>query len=318
MKKNILNVVVVGFGHIGKLHLEIINQIEGLKAVALVDVIPVNSNLPVFSSIKDCHASFPEIDLYVIATPNGLHYEQVKGALELKKNVLVEKPIALQKQQVTELISLAHKNNVRLFSSLQLRYSPVIRYVKNLCEKKLLGRLYLINIGCFWNRNNAYYEKSSWHGTQTTDGGVLFTQFSHFIDILHYLIGKVELLHHEMENFSHQDSTDFPDSGILQFRSGKTLGALIYTTAAYEKNFESSITIIAEKGTVKIGGQYMNQLLHHHVEGLEPPETDCSSHKFHKNLYEDILRALSENKSSLADAENTIDFIGFIENAMKN
>ncbi len=319
MKKNIHNVAIVGLGHIGKLHAEIINQFEQLKVIALVDITTLeNNDLPVFSSIKECNASFPELDLYIIASPNSFHYEQAKEALELKKNVLVEKPITLHKAQVIDLINTANKNKVRLFSSLQLRYSPVISHVKTLCEKNLLGQLYLINVECFWNRNSNYYKKSCWHGTKHIDGGILFTQFSHFMDILHYLTGKIELLNHTAENFSHQDCTEFPDSGILQFRSGKTLGSMIYTTSTYEKNFQSSITIIAEKGTIKIGGQYMNELLYHNVEGIEPPEIDCSFRKFHKNLYEDILQAIKNNTPALADAENTTDFIDFIETAMKN
>jgi predicted dehydrogenase len=317
LKKNIFNAAIVGFGHIGKLHLETISSIKELNVCAIVDSAPVESELPVFPSIKECHLSHPEIDLYIIATPNGYHYQQAKEVLELQKNVLVEKPIALHKKQVEELITLSHKYNVRIFTSLQLRFSPVIDYVKKLCEKNLLGQLYLVSVECFWNRNTAYYEKSSWHGTQKTDGGILFTQFSHFLDILFYLLGNLELVSSKTENFSHQNCIDFPDTGILQFKSGETLGSMVYTISTYEKNFESSITLIAEKGTIKISGQYMNQLLYHHVENTNPVKMECKTTRFHKDLYENILLSLDKNIPSIADAENTMDVIEFIEKIMK-
>jgi predicted dehydrogenase len=313
LKKNIFNVAIVGLGHIGKLHSEIINSMTNAKVVAIVDTYPIKTNLPVFLSIKECNISHPEIDMYVIATPNGYHYQQAKEVLESGKNVLVEKPIALHKEQVKELITLSHKHNVRVFTSLQLRFSPVINYVKKLYENNLLGNLYLVTVECFWNRNTTYYEKNSWHGTKEIDGGVLFTQFSHFIDIMFYLLGSLELVNNKTENFSHQNCIEFPDTGILQFKSGKTWGNMVYTISTYEKNFESSITLIAEKGTIKIGGQYMNQLLYHNVENIDPVEIECNTNKFHKNLYEDIILSLDKNTPSIADAENAAEIIGFIE-----
>ncbi|MDR3273577.1 MAG: Gfo/Idh/MocA family oxidoreductase [Flavobacteriaceae bacterium] len=310
-----LNVALVGLGQIGKLHLEILSQLPDFHITAVVEPREIPCNFPKYPTIEDCNNHHQEIDLYTIATPNGFHYRQAKKLLYFGKNILIEKPAALHKNQVEELVHLAREKHLRLFSSLQLRFSPMVAYVKKLIDEGCLGKIFLLNVECFWNRNQAYYQKNDWHGTKEMDGGILFTQFSHFIDIIHFFLGEVKLLHSSSENFAHQNCTDFPDSGILQFKSVNTLGSMIYTISTYEKNFDSSITIIAEKGTIKIGGQYMNQLLYHNVQGFCAPEFTFSSHKFHKNLYDNILYSMQNNVSSVADAENSINTIGFIEEA---
>ena len=310
-------VILVGLGQIGKLHLKILSQLPDFDVIAVVEPKEVPCDFPRYVSIEECNNHHQEADLYVIATPNGLHYRQAKELLNLGKNVLIEKPAALYKNQVEELVNLAKEKHLRLFSSLQLRFSPVVAYVKKLIEEGTLGEIFMLSVECFWNRNQAYYQ-NHWHGTKDMDGGVLFTQFSHFVDIIHFFLDRIELLHSSSKNFTHQDCTDFPDSGILQFKAGNTLGSMIYTTSAYEKNYDSSLTIIAEKGTIKIGGQYMNQLLYHNVEGICKPEFDLSSHEFHKNLYENILYSIKNNIPSVADAENSIHTIGFIEQANKD
>lgn len=318
MKKNILKIAIIGYGHIGKIHFENISHNENLNVVALIDTdnfILENKNIPIFQSISECHIIFPDIDLYIIATPNGYHYKQTKEILELSKNVLVEKPITFYKFQIEELITIAKNNNVRLFTSLQLRFSHIINHVKNLIDNHYLGEIFLINIECFWNRNDRYYKKDSWRGTKQLDGGILFTQFSHFIDIIHYLLGKIELISNLTANYTHQNVIEFPDSGILQFKSGKTLGSMCYTISTYEKNFESSITIIAEKGTIKIGGQYLDQLVHYNVKESFFEGIDLPKEPLHKLLYKEIVNSLKNSTSSRLDAENSIETIDFIDKA---
>ncbi|WP_128330167.1 Gfo/Idh/MocA family protein [Apibacter sp. HY039] len=313
MTENSLKIALVGFGHIGKLHKKVISLNKNLTLVAIVDIDGNEEDFPLFKDIEQCHLQFPDVDLYVIATPNSLHYEQAKKILELNKNVLVEKPVSLHKEQVESLVSLAEKNQVRIFSSLQLRFNPYVQYIKRLLNTTSLGEIYMVHVECFWNRNQEYYENSTWHGSKNIDGGVLFTQFSHFIDIIHYLFGNLKLTSGISNNYAHKNSTEFPDSGILQFKTQSALGSMIYTISTFEKNFDSSITLIAEKGTIKIGGQYMDQLLFHNVEALEKPEIHIKDNLYHKNLYQNILISLKEKLPSIVDAENSIDVIDFIE-----
>jgi UDP-N-acetyl-2-amino-2-deoxyglucuronate dehydrogenase len=318
LKKNIFKTAIIGFGHIGKIHFKNISQNENLDLVALIETkkpMLEKKNIPVFSSLSECHAIFSDIDLYIIASPNGYHYKQAKKILELSKNVLVEKPITFRNFQTVELITLAKNNKVRLFTSLQLRFSHIINHIKNLIDHAYLGKIFLISVECFWNRNNNYYQKDTWHGTKNLDGGILFTQFSHFIDILHYLFGKIELISSLATNYTHQNVIEFPDSGILQFKTGDALGTMCYTIATYDKNFESSITIIAEKGTIKIGGQYMDQILYYNVKGKSSDNILLNKESLHTLLYKEIVQSLKNSTPSRIDAENAIDTIDFIDKA---
>ena len=135
-----------------------------------------------------------------------------------------------------------------------------------------LGKLFLVQINCYWNRDERYYQPGSWHGTKELDGGTLFTQFSHFIDLMYWLFGDIQNISARFMDFNHQQLTDFEDSGIVTFDfvNGGS-GSFNYSTSVYDKNFESSVTIIAENGTIKIGGQYMNEVEYCRVKDYEMP-----------------------------------------------
>jgi predicted dehydrogenase len=131
----------------------------------------------------------------------------------------------------------------------------------------------MVQINCFWNRDERYYKKSVWKGTEKLDGGTLFTQFSHFIDIMYWLFGDIKNINGSFADFSHKDLTEFEDSGIIYFdfvKEGK--GNINYSTSVWGKNLESSMTIIGEKGSVKVGGQYMNEVTYCNIEKYEMPE----------------------------------------------
>jgi predicted dehydrogenase len=155
---------------------------------------------------------------------------------------------------------------------MQNRYSPPSVWLKELVDKKILGEIYMVQINCYWNRDERYYTKGNWHGTRHLDGGTLFTQFSHFIDIMYWLFGDIENIQAKSRTFNHAHLTEFEDSGFVSFdfvRGG--MGCLNYSTSVWNKNLESSITIIAENGTVKVGGQYMNEVEYCHIKDYEMP-----------------------------------------------
>jgi predicted dehydrogenase len=131
----------------------------------------------------------------------------------------------------------------------------------------------MVQLNCYWNRDDRYYKPGNWHGTQELDGGTLFTQFSHFIDIMYWLFGDITNIKGKFADFSHKDLTDFEDSGFVSFdfvQGG--MGSLNYSTSVWNKNLESSITIIGEKGTIKVAGQYMNEVTYCDIEGYTMPE----------------------------------------------
>ncbi len=317
---NPINFAILGLGHIGKVHALAIENASNANLFSVIDSDPKNTeefeNVNVYRSLSDFFSKDQhKTHVVSIATPNGLHAKQAIECLKAGYHVLIEKPLALNTEDARAIIKTAEETNKRAFNMLQLRFSPVVQHVKELINEGFLGDIFMVNTQCYWNRNNAYYSSKPWHGTKAMDGGVLFTQFSHFADILNYLFGNLNVQNSESFNFTHKSSTEFADSGKVNFNSDKIhSGSLIYTTSTYPKNFESTINIIAEKGTIQIKGQYMNEFGYYEVEGLEKLEILVRKN-FHQDAIYEVSKALIEKSPSILDAKNSIPVVAFIEKA---
>ena len=270
---------VIGCGHIGKRHAEMIDRNGEGELVALVDVKEKSAlgidqyDVPFFSSIDDFLAANIEVDVVNIATPNGFHAGQSMKALDAKKHIVIEKPMALRKLDAEKVIYKALNVHRHVFAVMQNRYSPPSVWIKEMIESGKLGQVYMVQLNCYWNRDERYYKADSWHGKKDLDGGTLFTQFSHFIDIMYWLFGDVENINTRLADFNHQQLTDFEDSGVVTFDFvNGGMGCLNFSTSVWDKNLESSMTIIAENGSIKIGGQYMDKVEYCHVKEYSMPE----------------------------------------------
>ncbi|HRO99168.1 MAG TPA: Gfo/Idh/MocA family oxidoreductase [Flavobacteriales bacterium] len=270
---------VVGCGHIGKRHAEMIARHPECELVALCDVRPAEETgvgamgVPVFPDMDAMLAAVPGIDVVNICTPNGLHAPQSIKALEARKHVVCEKPMALTKASCEAVLYKALQVHRTVFGVMQNRYSPPSQWIKGVVDQGLLGDIHLVQVNCYWNRDERYYKPGSWKGTADLDGGTLFTQFSHFIDILYWLFGDITDIRGRFADFNHQDLTAFEDSGLVTFRFlNGGMGCLNYSTAVWDKNLESSLTVIGSKGSVKIGGQYMDKVEHCHIQGYTMPD----------------------------------------------
>lgn len=269
---------VIGCGHIGKRHAEMIRRHDEAELVALIDIKPKDTlgvshfEVPVFSSLDSFFESGIDVDVINIATPNGFHANQALECLEKRKHVVIEKPMALNKLDAEKVIFKALHVHKHVFAVMQNRYSPPSAWIKDLVDSGRLGEIYMVQLNCFWNRDNRYYKQDNWHGNKDLDGGTLFTQFSHFIDIMYWLFGDIQNIKAMMKDFNHQSMTDFEDSGFVSFDFvNGGVGHLSFSTSVWDKNFESSMTIIAENGTIKIGGQYMDQVEYCHVKDYTMP-----------------------------------------------
>lgn len=270
---------VVGCGHIGKRHAEMIAENPAAELVALIDVKAKSAlnistfDVPFYSSLEDFLASGNGADVITIATPNGLHARQALQCLNAQKNVVIEKPIAITKADAEKIIFTALNVHKYVFAVMQNRYSPPSVWIRQMIDSGKLGKIYMVQLNCYWNRDERYYTKETWHGTKETDGGTLFTQFSHFIDILYWLFGDIENIRTKVRSFNHEGLTEFEDSGIVTFdiMSGG-IGCLNFSTSVWNRNMESSITIVAENGSIKIGGQYMDKVEYCHVKDYELPK----------------------------------------------
>ena len=330
-KKNKIKFAIVGCGHIGKRHAEMISRNSNAELVALVDIKPKQElniaqyNIPFYNSLESFLNSDVSADVVTIATPNGLHASQAILALESRNHVVVEKPFALSKADAEAVIFKALNVSKQIFAVMQNRYSPPSVWIKNLIDKNLLGDIYSVHINSFWNRDERYYTDDSWHGDKKLDGGTLFTQFSHFIDIMYWLFGDITNIKSVMKDFKHQNMTDFEDAGIVNFEFVKGgIGNFNFSTAVWNKNMESSMTIIAEKGTVKIGGQYMNEVEYCHIKDyempvLEPtnPVNDYGAYKGsaqnHHYVIQNVIDVLQGNKAITTNALEGMKIVDIIE-----
>ena len=270
---------VIGCGHIGKRHAEMVSRNNEAELVALVDVKKKqelgieNYNVPIFTSLRELIDSGIEVDVINIATPNGFHAEQALEALEAKKHIVVEKPMALKRLDAEKVIFTALHKHKQVFAVMQNRYSPPSEWIKSLVESGKLGKIYMVQLNCYWNRDDRYYKPESWHGKKDLDGGTLFTQFSHFIDIMYWLFGDITNIQGKFADHNHAKLTDFEDSGFINFDFvNGGMGSLNYSTSIWNQNLESSMTIIAENGSVKIGGQYMDKVEVCHIKDYDMPE----------------------------------------------
>ena len=191
--------------------------------------------------------------------------------------------------------------------------------------KKRLGKIFYVQINCFWNRGEDYYDASNWKGSLVQDGGTLYTQFSHFIDIMYWLFGDVKNIQAKMTKYKHFDYTEFEDSGSVQFEFlNGGMGNLSFTTTAYNKNLESSLRIVGEKGSVIVGGQYMNEVKLCEIEGYEFPglEETCAPNNYgkytgsaanHYFIYENVIDTLQGKDSATTNALEGLKVVEIIE-----
>lgn len=322
---------VIGCGHIGKRHAEMINRNDECELVALIDVKQKSElgidqySIPLFNSLEEFFASGIECDVVNIATPNGFHAEQALKCLDAKKHVVVEKPMALKKQDAEKVIFKALHMHKQVFAVMQNRYSPPSVWIKELIESGKLGKIYMVQLNCYWNRDERYYKKESWHGKKELDGGTLFTQFSHFIDIMYWLFGDLQNIQARFNDFNHATLTDFEDSGFVSFDFvNGGMGALNYSTSIWNQNLESSMTIIAEHGSVKIGGQYMNEVDYCHIKDytmptLAPtnPGNDYGTYKGsaanHHYVIENVVDVLKQRAPITTNALEGLKVVEIIE-----
>lgn len=327
-----LNFAIIGCGRIAKRHAE--QMIKHGKLQAVCDIIPAKADeLALQYNTKACYSidellKIKDLNVLAVCTPNGLHAHHSIKALEASINVLCEKPLCITINDGKMMIEAAKKAEKKLFVVKQNRYNPPVAFLKELIEGGKLGKIYSFQINCFWNRPEAYY--IDWKGNKELDGGTLFTQFSHFIDLLYWLLGDVATAKAISKNFAHS-TIEFEDTGAVLFEMEKgVIGSLNYTVNSFEKNMEGSITIFAENGTVKIGGQYLNELEYCQVSGIEKPDlpmgNPANGYGFyqgtmsnHDKVYENLILALRDEShefASAADGLKTVEIIQKIYNTL--
>lgn len=323
---------VIGFGHIGRRHAAIINGFPGARLVAIIDTDPAATlqpsyplGIPFYNSWESYQEEMVPADVVNIATPNANHCHTALLAVNAGSHVVIEKPMGIHAADCVAVIAAAAAHNKQVFVVKQNRYSASARWLKEMAGSGKLGKLYQVHVRCFWNRDDRYYATGNWRGKRQLDGGVLFTQFSHFIDILYWVFGDIEHIATRLENHNHQQSTEFPDSGSSMFdfvKGGQ--GTLQFSTSVWDQNMESSITVIAENGAFRIGGQYMEKMEYCHIRDYvhEPlPETEPpndygpfkGSAANHHYVIENVVNTLRGTDTVTANAAEGMKVVEMIE-----
>lgn len=329
---NKIRFVVNGFGHIGKRHATIIKDFPGAELVGIVDrdsglqqhnLFPVG--IPFFNDIQEFFKTGIPADVVCVCTPNGLHVEHALVALDNKCHVVIEKPMGLTRASCELVIERSLQVARHVFVVKQNRYSPPSRWLKQIVSDGTLGEILMVQINCYWNRDDRYYTVDSWKGTSELDGGTLFTQFSHFIDIMYWVFGDIKNVHATLRNFKHKESTDFEDSGVVQFEFVKGgLGCINFSTAVWDINMESSIAVVGTNGSVKIGGQYMNEIEYCHIKDYSKPDLPPTnppndygpfkgSAANHHYVFENVMNTLRGNDTITANALEGMKVVDIIE-----
>lgn len=319
---------IAGCGNICERHAENIAKEGILKSVCDIEFPKAKSfaakyGAVPYHSLEDMLEVESELDVVTICTPNGLHATQAVYCLNRDLNVLCEKPLCLSVEDGYAMIAAEKKSKGKLFIVKQNRFNQSVLKLKSLLDKNILGKIYSFQVNGFWNRPVEYYA-NSWKGSRALDGGILFTQFSHFIDLLYWLLGDVSEVMAIAANYHHPKIEIEDTVAATVILTGGAIGTLHFTNNAYRKNMEGSFTIFGEKGTVKIGGEYLNTIEYVNVKAQiniknehTSPANDYGYYKGsmsnHDKVYQELFKALDGKPHNLPGINDAVKTVGIIQ-----
>lgn len=324
---------IVGCGRISKNHINAIN--ENSSNAELIAVCDNNSkalettkeltNVKSFLDLKEM-IRLARPDVISVTTPSGLHSEQSIQIAQSGIHVISEKPMATNLKDAKKMINVCENSGVKLFIVKQNRYNPTIKFLKNAIVNGRFGKIYMVNINVFWSRPQTYYDQASWRGTWKYDGGAFLNQASHYMDLAIWLFGKVKRLHAFTGTLARNIEAE--DTGVVNvlWENG-IIGSINTTMLTYPKNLEGSITVLGEKGTVKIGGIALNKILKWEFENSVDYDTNIKDNNYdinsvygsgHPVFYKEVIKALRNEDSKVPSGEEGIKSLKFILDVYKS
>ncbi|HOD18335.1 MAG TPA: Gfo/Idh/MocA family oxidoreductase [Candidatus Cloacimonadota bacterium] len=258
---------LIGCGRISKNHFEAMTQIPEAEFIACCDIIPERAESAAKQyNIKSVYTDYEEmlskeqLDAVSICTPSGIHPQIGIAAAKKKVNIITEKPMAINIKDADALIRACDENGVKLFVVKQNRLNSTMQLLKKAITKQRFGKIYLAQSNVFWQRPQSYYDQAPWRGTWAMDGGAFLNQASHYVDALYWLLGDVQSVQAETATMARKIEAEDTGCAILLFQSG-AIATINVTMLTFPKNLEGSITILGEKGSVKIGGVAVNKIV---------------------------------------------------------
>jgi len=315
-----IKIALIGCGRISRVHIESIHQLDRLQLVALAEIdrdkhpaLKEKWGVPVYDNHRTLLES-EEIDVVVIATPNGSHFEIARDVIKAGKHVLLEKPITIHNRDADRLIELAREYGVHLFAIKQVRYNPTIRLLKHVVDQNLLGKIFSASLVVRWTRPQSYYDTSDWRGKIDQDGGTLLNQGIHYVDIMQWILGMPRSVFAITRTACHDLEIEDMATALIKFDN--TVATLEFTVNTYPHNLECSLTVLGETGSIKLSGSAMNTIEIWEVknfpkppiqEGLAPNiyagglyQGSCPNHIF---VYEDLLDAFENPNHAYIDGK---------------
>ncbi|HUF64552.1 MAG TPA: Gfo/Idh/MocA family oxidoreductase [Gemmatimonadaceae bacterium] len=308
-------VALVGCGRISRNHVEAIRSASGLELAAVCDLLPDRARevgeaagVPWFVSFEDMLATV-ECDVVTLATPSGLHPEEGIRAAQAGKHVITEKPMAISLEGADALLAACATAGVQLFVVKQNRLNPPIQLLRRALEKGRFGRLYMVTCSVLWSRPQEYYDQASWRGTWALDGGAIMNQASHYVDLLQWVLGPVASVCGMTATLGRRIETEDTGAAVIRGQSG-AVGVIQVTMLTYPKNLEGSVTVIGERGTVRIGGTAVNRI--EEWAFAEPDDDDAQVERVnteppdvygfgHLGYYRNVVAALRGEASANTD-----------------
>ncbi|MHA6250719.1 Gfo/Idh/MocA family protein [Oceanobacillus sp. CAU 1775] len=331
-----MNFAIVGCGFIAKKHAKAIQEVENANLVAVSDKVPVAMQPYAEEYGVETYEDMDEmlkrddIDVVSICTPTGLHAPLAIRVANAKKHVILEKPIAMTLEETDMIIEVCDRNNVKLSIVHPNRFRPVVKELRRILEQNLLGKISHANALVNWNRSQEYYDQAKWRGTKEFDGGALMNQAIHNLDLLQWFMGDAEQVFSAEATRLRDIEAEDVSMGIIQFKSG-ALGLVEASTTTYGQNFEESITLFGEKGTVKIGGKNAVYFEHIEIESkteeelnnlVEKVKADPFGVPGHQCIIEDMVEAIKEDRDpavSGIEGRKSLELVlSFYESARRN
>ncbi len=316
IKDRNINIALVGCGRVAKNHFDAIKEHQDrLTLTAVCDVneetlqkISKQYGVDAYNHIDDLlrHAN---ADIVALCTPSGLHPSDAIKIAQSGRHVLSEKPMATRWQDGLRMVQACDEAGVRLFVVKQNRLNATLQLLKNAIDEGRFGRIYLANVNVFWARPQDYYNQSEWRGTWELDGGAFMNQASHYIDLIHWLLGPVQSVQAMTGTLAR--TIEAEDTGVINIRwRNGAMGSVNVTMLAYPRNYEGSITILGEKGTVRIGGVAVNEIQHWEFADSHPLDEQIKAANYqttsvygfgHPLYYNNVIDTLQGKASPLVD-----------------
>lgn len=311
-----LKIGLVGCGRIAKRHFEVFRELKNeLHLAAVCDIIPQRAeeagrlyDVPFYTDYEKMFDDV-EMDAVSICTPSGIHAEQGVMAAKRGINVITEKPMALSLEDADMLINECDAHKVKLFVVKQNRLNPGIDLLKKAIDKGRFGKLFMLNTTVYWQRPQDYYDLADWRGTTKFDGGALMNQAAHYVDLMLWIGGPAEYVSGITATLERNIEMEDTGAAIMKYTNG-ALGVIQVTMLAYPKNYEGSITVLGEKGTVKIGGTALNHIEKWEFEKYDDDDalTDDANYQTHSvygfghlGYYRNVLKSMNEDSKPYVD-----------------